>query len=153
MGIFPEIDSKVSTHSTVDTSIKEIGEIVDMEFNNNTARVIVKNGRPVMATTLKRKIEVFAQMLLRTEVNKFNVYKLNNFGVDYFRFIGRGDYPFSFIRSEIEKTIKEKLLMFRGIKSVIDFKATLEMSKLNIEFTVISIEDDIININESGINE
>lgn len=150
MSIFPKITTINVIQQNKDDEVA-IGKVIDMDFDNNKASIRINDGVVIMATTLKRKIEIYIQTLLRTEVNKYNVYKDNNFGVDYFRFKGRGDYPFSYIKADVQKTIETKALMFRGIKSTRDYLIELEGDKLKVSFILININDEEIVVTERGI--
>jgi hypothetical protein len=113
-----------------------------MEFEGNKAKVVIENGKPVEAKTTKVKVEMYAQMLLRTELDKYNVYKDTDFGMTYFKYRGNRQLPVGFINSELKREISEKLTKLSVVDSVSDFSAKISEGTLDVEFTIHLIDDE-----------
>ena len=119
----------------------EIGEVILLTFDNfNNASVVLENGKPKFATTLEEKIQMFLQVLLRTELNKYEIYNNTGFGMSYFAFKGK-KIPNSIVISEIKREIMEKMKKLSKFESITNFTAELTEVTLNVSFQL-NLTDD-----------
>lgn len=125
-----------------------LGRVFLMKFEGSKASFILENGRPVEATTVKEKVQMYAQWLLRTEAGKYNVYKNTEFGMTYFKYRGNRQLPVGFINSELKREIEEKLTILSVVDSISDFSSKLNESTLEVEFTINLIDDSTVPISE-----
>lgn len=95
-------------------------------------------------------IRQYAYKVLSTERANFAIYGTDdgiNYGVELQRFIGK---PFSFISSDIERTISEALLQDERILAIKDFVIGEPINDtLELSFTVSTLYGDI-KINEEA---
>lgn len=122
-------------------NLHEIGKVILLTFNEkNESRVVMENGKPKFAETLEEKIQMYLQVLLRTELDKYKIYSGTGFGMTYFSFKGK-KIPNSIIISEIRREITEKLKKLSKFDSITEFTAELTETTLNINFK--------LNLNDS----
>ena len=138
MSLFPtlNLDTLVdSINSQIEKeSLHEIGEVILLEFNNlNQASVVIENGRPKFAETLEEKIQMYLQVLLRTELDKYEIYSGTGFGMTYFAFKGK-KIPNSIVISEIKREITEKISKLSKFESITNFIAEMTESTLSVSF-------------------
>lgn len=113
---------------------REIGKVILLTFNEkNQATVVIENGRPKFAETLEEKIQMYLQVLLRTELDKYEIYSGTGFGMTYFAFQGK-KIPNSIVISEIKREITEKLNKLSKFESITNFTAELTGTSLNVSF-------------------
>ncbi len=125
-----------------------LGRVLIYEFIGNKATVVIENGKPKEAKTIKEKVMMYAQMLLRTELNKYNVYKDTDFGMTYFNYRGNRILPSGFINSELKREIEEKLMRLSVVDSISDFSAKMNGTVLNVEFTINLNDNSSVSISE-----
>ena len=115
-------------------NLHEIGKVILLTFNErNESRVVMENGKPKFAETLEEKIQMYLQVLLRTELNKYKIYSGTGFGMTYFSFKGK-KIPNSIIISEIRREITEKLKKLSKFDGITEFTAELTETTLNVSF-------------------
>lgn len=113
---------------------REIGKVILLTFNEkNQASVVIENGRPKFAETLEEKIQMYLQVLLRTELDKYEIYSGTGFGMTYFSFQGK-KIPNSIVISEIKREVTEKLKKLSKFESISNFTAELIETKLTVNF-------------------
>lgn len=138
------INSQINKENT-----HEIGEVILLEFDNfNNASVVLENGKPKFATTLEEKIQMFLQVLLRTELNKYEIYNNTGFGMSYFAFKGK-KVPNSIIISEIKREIMEKMKLLNKFESITNFLAELTETTLNVSFELNLTNETTLTIKTS----
>ena len=81
--------------------------------------MVLENGKPKFAETLEEKIQMYLQVLLRTELDKYEIYSGTGFGMTYFAFRGK-KIPNSIVISEIKREITEKLKKITGNFKLVD---------------------------------
>jgi len=114
-----------------------IGDVILLKFNEkNEATIVIENGKPKFAETIEEKIIMFLQVLLRTELNKYEIYDGTKFGVSFYKFKGK-KIPNSIIVSEIKREITENLKKINKFDSIENFSVNLTASTLNITFNLI----------------
>ena len=86
-------------------------------------------------------LKVWIFKLLKTEKFKFEIYatgEVDEYGITLMDLI-HSDYPYIFIKSEIQREITEELLKNVEILGIKDFVFTREKRTLTVNFTVNSI--------------
>jgi len=145
------IISSINAQSTSETVSKNIGTVFMMTFNEeNEARVVIENGKVKIAETIEEKIQMFIQVLLRTELDKFKIYEDTDFGMTYFNFKGI-KVSQGFILSELKRELKDnlkKISLVDSVNPVDNFEAVLSSTKLEVSFNVNLADSSTIAISE-----
>lgn len=110
--------------------------IIDFDDANNAAQVRIVDGKPVEAVTLKDKVSMYTQMLLKTALGKYRVYDDTDFGVSYFNYLGLRNMPKSTVHAEIEREIIEKIEELDVVDSVQNLKIDVDNTTLAISFDI-----------------
>lgn len=88
-------------------------------------------------------LKTWIEKILKTDKNKFIVYEGTNYGVSNLKELVNSNYPFEFIKSEIESNIKEVLLNNTDIKNVENFKFERNKRVLIVSFDVSTVYGQI----------
>lgn len=150
--MFPSLDLEQMTQELNENELNEnidtLGDVILMDFDDNgNATVIIEDGKVKLAKTIEDKIKAYTQVLLRTEFNKYKVYKDEDFGMNYFKFIGTTQL-IQLVNVELKREITEKLTKLNVIDSISDFNSTLIGKKLKINFTIKLSNNNSVNISE-----
>lgn len=126
MSLFPFIDQEPEEKEQIKTSVVPEEYEIDFETCELTGR-IVKG---------KEAIKMWIYKVLRTNRYKYIIYTWD-YGIELEELISK---PFdrSFIESEVQRYIKEALLINDYIKDVINFNVSFEKTWLIFDFTVIT---------------
>lgn len=84
-------------------------------------------------------LKIWITKILKTDKNKFVVYDGINYGITNLKELITSDYPFEFIKAEIENNVKEVLLKNAAIKSVQNFKFEHNKRLLTVSFDCYTI--------------
>lgn len=150
MSLYPTLNlntlaDEINTASTTE-STKEIGKVFLCDFlEGNKARIVIENGKPKPAETIKEKIQMYVQVLLRTELDKFEIYENTGFGMTYFKYRGF-KLPKSYILSELKREITENIKKISLVDSINNFQASLTETTININFEIILNDGTILTI-------
>ena len=108
-------------------------------FDFETGEFVIKDGKPVEATGYDA-LKIWIDKILRTPANKYDVYiKKDEYGIEDLKELITSDLPYPFIKSEIERLIKETLLKNTAIKSVQNFKFERNKRLLTVSFDCYTI--------------
>lgn len=108
-------------------------------FDFKTGDFVIENGKPVEVNGFEA-LKMWIIKVLKTPVNKYDVYiKKDEYGVEDLEELITSDLPFPFIKSEIERIIKETLTQNTAIKSVQNFKFERNKRVLTVSFDVYTI--------------
>lgn len=149
--MFPDFDFNEAIETIeedVENNSIKLGRVFLIKFEGNKANVIMENGKPKEATTIQEKVQMYAQMLLRTEVDKYKIYKDTDFGMTYFKYKGNRLLPKGFINSELKRELEEKILKLSVVDSITDFNARIEGNVLNINFTINLVDNSSLQVSE-----
>lgn len=124
--IYTEIDME-------EFSVTPMGKIFLYNFPNK--EFILQNGDVVKAENVDR-VKVWVEKILRTQKGKYEIYP--SYGVDFRRLMFEG-YPLGFLRSEIEREIREAVELNPEINFVDNFVFQRVQRGLECEFTVNTI--------------
>jgi hypothetical protein len=119
-----------------------------MKFTGNKATIILENGRPKEAATSKEKVEVYVQMLIRTELDKYKVYKGTGFGMTYFKYRGNKQLPIGFINSEFKREIEEKVTALSVVDNISNFSIAIKGTALQVDFIINFTDNTNLQISE-----
>jgi hypothetical protein len=152
--LFPSFDFDTAITSTTatitSTDTATLGRVMILNYSNTdkTATVQIQDGKPVEATTVEQGVQQYAQMLLRTELKKYNVYSDTEFGVSYLSYLGLKTLPAGYITSELKRELTEKITALSVVSSVSDFLASLSGTTLTVSFAVTLMDGATITISE-----
>lgn len=131
MSIFP-----VFNNEAIEEVKKETSGTKEILFNFKTKRVVIKDGKVVMASKVEAVIQ-WIELLIRTEVDKYNVYKETEFGLtNLYALRGHSIYETPFFIMELERELKEKIESKSEISLVKDISTEHNFNKLIITLTV-----------------
>lgn len=126
-----------SINTAIEEENSELGIIHVVEFSNNKLNVIIEDGKPKIAENNFDKIKSFLSVLLLTQLDKYNVYLTEKFGLTYFKYIGQKFLPEGFINSEFKRELEEWVLKLNIVDSLTDFSFIRYQAVLQINFTVV----------------
>lgn len=141
MSILPNIDfdsAKVSKASQKLPLFKEYA----WDFDKN--EFILEAGKQKMITG-KDAVRVWVWKALHTQRYRYAAYTWN-YGHELEELIGKG-LSREAIKSEVERYLKEALLINQYIKSIKDIEISIDESDIQVEFTVTTIYGEVkINV-------
>lgn len=97
---------------------------------------VIVNGSPRLAVG-KERVKNYTQKVLRTQLDKYELYRGTGFGINTDKIIGKSvaqDYK----QSEIRRNITEELLKDDSIIGIENFSIEQDGTHLNISFTLIT---------------
>ena len=139
MGIFPEV-----------TEVPKFGNEENKTtynplFDFKNKKMVMKDGKVVMATG-KEKIKQWIELLIRTEVDKYKVYKGTDFGLkDLYNLQGHQLFTSNYGISQMKADIKRSIEVKKEVNSVQNITITNNFNKLKIELTVMVDEEVIVS--------
>ncbi|MBB6214953.1 hypothetical protein HNQ80_001038 [Anaerosolibacter carboniphilus] len=136
MAIFPKFNIDTSNTLPSDSNVKELGRVFLFDFNEK--KYVLNDGKMVEAT-YEQKIMMWVEQLIRTELEKFEIYKDTDFGLEIIKFIGRRDIPVGVINSEVKRQISEKIIMHPHIERIENFTTERNSNQIIISFDVLLI--------------
>lgn len=143
--MFPE---QVITYNTViENEEKAANNGKSFLFDFETGDFIIKDGK-MQSLSDEEALKMWIQKVLKTTKSKFKIYDDTDYGIANLKELITSDFPFAFIKAEVEKEIIETLLKNSNIKSVNGFEFIRDKRILNVSFTVNStygeIEQEVI---------
>lgn len=87
--------------------------------------------------TQEEAVKQWLELMCRTLPERHPVYFETGFGIETDKIIGYKALPKGFIYSEIQRQIRENVVLSRCISNIINFSAAAENDRLNIYFTAI----------------
>ena len=106
-------------------------------FDFNSDEFELKDGKLSTIEKLEA-LKIWINKILITDKRKYEIYKNTDYGIENLRELITSDYPFEFIKSEVERAVKEILLKNKDIQSVENFEFERNKRLLIIRFNVIS---------------
>ena len=139
MGIFPEVTEVPRLEN------EENKTTYNPIFDFKTKKMVMKDGKVVMATG-KEKIKQWIELLIRTEVDKYKVYKGTDFGLkDLYNLQGHQLFTSNYGISQMKADIKRSIEVKKEVNSVQNITITNNFNKLKIELTVMVDEEVIVS--------
>ncbi|MBB6218176.1 hypothetical protein HNQ80_004316 [Anaerosolibacter carboniphilus] len=139
MAIFPQFNIDTSNTLPSNSNVKELGRVFLFDFNEK--KFVLNDGKMVEAT-YEQKIKMWVEQLIRTEFEKFEIYKDTDFGLEIIKFIGRRDIPVGVINSEVKRQISEKIIMHPHIEGIENFATERKNNQIIISFDVLLINEN-----------
>jgi hypothetical protein len=133
-------DEVVNDYSGIAADATTTVRGTSFNFDFATGDFVLKDGK-VEELTGVEALKVYIIKLIKTEKFKFKIYAtggIDEYGITLMDLI-HSDYPYFFIKSEIQREITEELLKNTEILSIKDFVFTKEKRTLTVAFTVNSI--------------
>lgn len=146
MDIFPSADINLILQEQTEDIPPTIGKVYKFDFENN--RYLLRDGKLVEATRTEA-IQQFVKWTLKTIIKTYRIYD-EEYGMDY-SFMGYKNIPIGFINSELKRQIEEQLTAYPLIKSIINYSAIRDGSRLKVSFTLVTTENESIVFNESVV--
>ncbi len=145
MGIFPVFEDEIAEEveeDAVETGFKEL------RFDFKSKRIVIEDGHLKYASARER-IEQWVELLIKTEMDKYNIYKGTGFGYRYLYSIrGHSFSGSSFAKSEMERELRESLEAKECIDEVKNINISIEFNVLRVEFRIITgceeVEGEVI---------
>lgn len=107
-------------------------------------KIVLRDGR-VVYSTYAEKIKQWVELILRTELDKFQVYKGTNFGFSrLYEYRGHNLFTSTFGVSELKREIKEKIEIHSEISLVKDIKIDENFNTVRIEMTLVLISGEVL---------
>ena len=144
--MFPKINDSVM--ETEENKPITLGKCFKFDFEKG--QHIIVDGK-FIECDFKENIRHFIQVVLRTKINTFKVYTVDeneDFGLSIYNHIGNKVYHKGFILSEAKREITEQLLNHPFIKYVDNFTFDFENTLLTINFNCYLQNNETLNINE-----
>lgn len=133
MNIFPKFDNiDVTENIEVSENIKFKEPLFDFE----SGKTVIKDGNTVM-TNKEQHIQQYITLLIRTEVDKFKVYRGTKFGLtDLYEQQGKQIFTTPFAIEEIKRELREKCILNPNIEFVTNIEVSINFNTVKIEMTV-----------------
>jgi len=119
------------------TTIAAASNGISFNYDFVAGDFVLEDGK-VEELTGVEALKVWILKLIKTEKDKFKIYENIDYGITLMDLI-HSNYPYFFIKSEIQREITEGLLKNTEITDVDDFVFTREKRNLGVTFTVTSI--------------
>ena len=128
--MFPTQDNTIQ-NDTWNSKKTNRGKSFSFDFFKGDFNVI--DGKLQEIDTIEA-LKLWIEKILKTDKFKFKIYDNTDYGVTNFKELITSDFPFEFVKAEIERTIKEVLLKNNSIKSVENFKFERNKKLLTVSF-------------------
>lgn len=140
MSIFPIFNNKATEKTKTETSGTK-----EPLFDFKKKQIVIKDGKVVMATKIEQVMQ-WIELLIRTEVDKYAVYKDTDFGMtNLYALRGHSLFETPFFIMELEREIKEKIESKNDVSSVVDIKTEYNFNKLMISLTVVLVSGETLS--------
>jgi len=139
MGIFPNTNLEVEDKQQV-TDFKSSKEPL---FDFKKKQIVITDGK-IIYCTYRQKIEQWVELIIRTTINKYEVYKDTGFGLSkLYEYRGHQIFASNFGISELKREIKEKLEGHKEIILAKNIKISQDFNVLKIGLTLELVEEDL----------
>ncbi|WP_163468458.1 DUF2634 domain-containing protein [Fusobacterium sp. IOR10] len=133
MSILPNIKvGKIQEEKNIDINKKYKDILWDVKEN----KIVIKDGKNII-TNKVQQVKQWLLILIKTETEKYNVYKGTEFGMtNLYNLIGHQFITSPFIISELKRELIEKCSLNENIESVENIDITNNFNELKINMTV-----------------
>ena len=124
---------------------------VDFLFDYGTGQHIMY-GSVLRECTELEKVRQYIQNVLRAQANLYGVYtdgETDVFGLSVYNYIGQRNIHMGYVNSELKREVTEPLLKHPFIADVTDWQAKREKQGLNVSFTAVLTNGDLITTTET----
>lgn len=108
------------------------------DFDFKAGEFRMKNGNPVVLTGIDA-LKLWIEKCIRTQLNRYSIYKGNQYGANIEDLVIGKSYNFDFAESELRREIETALLQNEDIQSMSSFSVEKTGSTLDISFTLITV--------------
>ncbi|WP_287553333.1 DUF2634 domain-containing protein [Clostridium sp.] len=133
--MFPTQDNTIQ-NDTWNSKKTNRGKSFSFDFFKGDFNVI--DGKLQEIDTIEA-LKLWIEKILKTDKFKFKIYDNTDYGVTNFKELITSDFPFEFVKAEIERNIKEVLLKNNSIESVENFKFERNKKLLTVSFNCSTI--------------
>lgn len=137
--MFPVQEVSTENFNKSNNKISEGGK--SFLFNFKTGEFDTRDGK-VTEVEGYDALKVWIQKVLMTEKYKYRIYDDTGYGVSVKELL-ISDYPYAFIKSELEKEIRESMLNNKEIKAIESIQFTRNKRNLKISFLCKTIYGEI----------
>lgn len=135
--MFPMQTVTLETVKANEATTKNTGKTLKFDFE--TGDFILKDGKVDTLTELEG-LKMWISKVLRTTKGAYKIYKDRDYGITNLKELMTKNYPYAFVKAEIEREITETLLKNTNITSLSSFEFTRgEGTKLIVSFTINSV--------------
>lgn len=131
----------------IDTSNEQqskIGRSFVFDFKTGQHQII--DGKIVESDQLQA-IKQWLELLVRTTVDKYQIYKDTGFGTTWEQYVGHRNLPLGFVVSEMEREISEAAVKLNpAIASVQDFEAERTTRGLTVSFAAVLKDAQVLGV-------
>lgn len=144
MGIFPKSFQSNSFKNTSETN-EAYSQYKDLLFDTKTKKIVVKDGK-TFTTNIVEEVKQWIFLLIHTEMGKYKVYEDTKFGIAFlYEMRGHEFYSSGFTIAQIKDELREKIILNKNIKEIIDITIKKGFNTLTFDITV-AINDEIVNM-------
>lgn len=146
MSIFPVFNNKATEKTKTETSGTK-----EPLFDFKKKKIVIKDGKVVMATKIEQVMQ-WIELLIRTEVDKYEVYKGTDFGMtNLYALRGHSLFESPFFLMELERELKEKIEKKDEISAVTNITTDYGFNNLIVSITAILKSGETLTVSEVSI--
>ncbi|UUV17380.1 DUF2634 domain-containing protein [Fusobacteria bacterium ZRK30] len=139
MSIFPNTSLKIEEEQQA-IDFKSSKEPL---FDFKRKQIVTIDGK-IVYCTYRQKIEQWVELIIRTTVNKYKVYKDTGFGFSkLYEYRGHQIFASNFGISELKREMKEKLEEHKEIILAKNIKISQDFNVLKIELNLELVEEEL----------
>lgn len=139
MGIFPNTILEIEEELQVIDSKSSKEPLFDFKKK----QIVIMDGK-IIYCTYKQKIEQWIELIIRTTVNKYKVYKDTGFGFSkLYEYKGHQIFASNFGISELKREMKEKLEGHKEIILAKNIKISQNFNVLKVELTLELVKEEL----------
>lgn len=148
--MFPVTEEILKAEEKIKTEIdRNFYKVAKYDFKN--CRTIIKNGNIVLIDGVEAVIQ-WIEKFLRTSVNRFEVYKNTGFGTNARELFGKKYLDNGYEESELERQVREGLLLCPAIVSINNFNMQKEDKTLSVEVEILLADGTNVKAKFDDIN-
>ncbi|MBN3398161.1 DUF2634 domain-containing protein [Clostridium botulinum] len=143
MALLPEEDIIIEEveETEEEQTLSKLGKVFLFDFKNN--RYVIKDGKLVECTE-RQALQQWIHWILLTYKDKYNVYKNTDFYCNIEDLVGQKRN--AFVLSELQREVEEAVTKHRYVDHIENFITVQDKSTLNIQFDVVTKDNEVINI-------
>lgn len=146
MSIFPVFNNKATEKTKTETSGSK-----EPLFDFKKKKIVIKDGKVVMATKIEQVMQ-WIELLIRTEIDKYAVYKDTDFGMtNLYALKGHSLFETPFFLMELERELKEKIEKKDEISAVTNITTDYGFNNLIVSITAILKSGETLTVSEVSI--
>lgn len=146
MSIFPVFNNKATEKTKT-----EISGSKEPLFDFKKKKIVIKDGKVVMATKIEQVMQ-WIELLIRTEIDKYAVYKDTDFGMtNLYALRGHSLFETPFFLMELERELKEKIEKKDEISAVTNITTDYGFNNLIVSITAILKSGETLTVSEVSI--